>query len=141
MGSVMTARPLVAVELPPSFPAHGRSLNYVVYDTTRNRVIGSIQHRDYHTTLGEHWAWSITVPRRFGAVNPNAIGSEASLLAALATFRVAWDTFPDLANWPPRGSCSWSANNPPQYRGGDDIDPGQGPWLPGREPPGWRPEP
>lgn len=133
----MTARPLVAVEQPPLFPAHGRSWHYVVYDTARNRSVASIQHRDYHPTLGPHWFWSITVPCRPGAVRPMSTGQEATLAEALAAVRAAWDTFPDLADWPPRGCGSWPANRPAQYRG-DDVGPGQGPWLPEREPPGWR---
>lgn len=135
----MTARPLVAVEQPPLFAAHQRSWHYVVYDTTRNRAVASVQHRDYHPTRGPHWFWSITIPPRRGAPKPEATGQAASLTEALAAVRAAWDVFPDLANWPLAGGWPWPANRPPHYRG-DDVAPGQGPWLPGREPPGWRSE-
>jgi len=135
----MIRRPLVAIEQPPDFGTE-RTNRYAVYDTARNRLVGGIGLRTSHVYHHQFWRWGIGVPQgdRVVQEQPPA-GNVATRDEALAALRAAWDTYPDRENWPPIGAWCWPAFRPEHSRG-DDVGPGQGPWLPGREPPGWRTE-
>lgn len=130
-------RPLIAVEDPPDFGTE-RTNRYRVIDTARNRTVATLALRYSHVQNRAVWRWWIGVPQSggFQAVPPS--GEAETRDEALAAIRAAWDVYPALERWPPFGAGCWPSFRPEHWRG-DDVGPGQGPWLPGREPKGWQP--
>lgn len=123
--------PLIAVEIPLEGATDNRQ--WRVLDASRNRDVGVIQQRWHHVEHKQIWRWYINAPREERVQIPSPTGDEASLQAALTAFRAAFDRYGVRADYPGKNSAVWSD----AARYGEPL-PGQGPWLPGKEPLGWR---